>query len=181
MLNNAIARRYAHAFFSIAQEKNQLDKMEEELALIKGAINTNNDLKGFIEHELVEPQAKKQTVEKLFSGKVSDITLNFLELLIDKHREALIEDIYDEFVNYANEARNILDAEVTSAFELKKDEIKEIESKLASCTGKKIRLVAKADSDLIGGVVVRIGDKIFDSSVLSRLQGLKSKLKQNIS
>ena len=178
MLENAIARRYAQAFFAIAQEKNQVDKFEEELTLIMESINSNADLAKFINHQLVKPEAKKDTLQKLFADKISDTTLNLLELLVDKHREVLISEIAKEFLVYANAARNIQEAEITSAMELKDKDLEEIKKKLAECTGKNIRLVTKVNADLIGGVVVRIGDKIIDSSALSRLQGLKSRLKQ---
>lgn len=178
MLNNAIARRYAQAFFAIAQEKNQVDKLEEELNLVVEAMKSNADLAKFIDHQLVDPLVKKETMDMLFANKVSDITLHLLELLVDKHRETIIGDIVDEFMSYANETRNIQEAEIVSASELKDKDIAEIKQKLVAYTGKDVRLTAKVSPDLIGGIKVRIGDKIIDSSIQSRLQGLKSALKQ---
>ena len=180
MLNNAIARRYAQAFFAIAKDSNQVDKLEEELNLITDALKSNKDLKGFVDHQLVEPRAKKETFEKIFSGKISEVTLNLLDLLVDKHRETLLIEITEEFVAYANADRNIQEAEITSAHELNDKDISELKEKLATCTGKNIRLTTKVNADLIGGIVVRIGDKIIDSSALARLQGLKSALKAKL-
>lgn len=178
MIENAVARRYAQAFFAIAREKNLIDQLEQELQQVVEAIGSNSELKILMNHQLVAPQDKKDLVEKVFSGSVSDITINFLDFVIDKYRITYLQEIYEAFVGYANEARNIADAQVRSAAALSDAEIKAIEENLVKATGKNIRLSNEVDPNLIGGVVVRIGDKVIDGSLFRRLGRLKETLMQ---
>jgi len=178
MLENAVARRYAQAFFAIAREKNLIDQLEQELKQVVDTIAGNNELKILMDHQLVAPQDKKVMVDKVFSGAISETTLNFLSFVIDKYRITYLQEVYEAFVVYANEARNIADAQVRSATVLSEADIKAIEEKLVKVTGKNIRLSNEVDPSLIGGVVVRIGDKVMDGSIFRRLGRLKQNLMQ---
>lgn len=178
MLENAVARRYAQAFFALAQEKNMVDKFEAELKLVVEAINENPELKKVIDHQLVSPAEKIDVMQKLFNEEVSEFTVNLLNVVAEKYRATYIPGIYEEFVAYANKARNMVDAEVRSAVELKDGDIAAINTKLAEITGKSVRLQSVVDSGLVGGVVVRIGDKVMDGSLAGRLTRLKNNLLQ---
>lgn len=178
MLENAVARRYAQAFFALAQEKNLVDQLESELKTVVDAINSNEDLKRVIDHQLVSPDEKKAIVDKLFSQELSEITVNFLNVVVEKFRATYIPAIYEEFISYANATRNMADAKVVTAVEINDAELDVIKSKLAAMTGKTIRLQSKVDPSLIGGVVVRIGDKIIDGSIATQLERLKNNLRQ---
>jgi len=176
MLENAVARRYAQAFFAIAQEKDMVDRLENELKTVVDEINSIEDLKKVMDHQLISPEDKKNILNQIFSGEISEITVNFLDVVVDKYRAPYIPAIYEEFVSYANEARNMADAQVNAAVAITDADIKDIVAKLEAATGKTIRLQAKVDSSLIGGVIVRIGDKIIDGSLAGRLAKLKDNL-----
>lgn len=178
MLENAVARRYAQAFFTIAQEKQIVDKLEEELKAVVSVIEENSDLKKVLNHQLISPEEKKAILDQIFSGEVSELTLNLLDVVTEKYRAPYIPAIYEEFVAYANETRNMADAHVKSAFELTEADLETVKSKLAKITGKTIRLKSETDPTLIGGVMVRIGDKVIDGSVAARLARLKENLLQ---
>lgn len=178
MIENAVARRYAQAFFAIASEKNLIDQLEQELQQVVETIKSNNELRILMDHQLVAPQDKKAMVEQVFSGAISETTLHFLDFIIDKYRITYLQGIYEAFIVYANEARNIADAQVKSAATLSDDEIKAIEQNLVKVTGKNVRLSNEVDPSLIGGVVVRIGDKVIDGSIHRRLDRLKENLMQ---
>lgn len=178
MLENAVARRYAQAFFAIAKGNNSIDKFELELKSIVDTINSNIELKKVINHQLVTPEEKKAIINAIFSEQISEITLNFINVIVDKYRATYIPAVYDEFVTYANQARNMTDAEVRTAAELSASDIENIKDNLAKVTGKIVRLKAKVDPDLIGGAVVRIGDKVIDGSLAGKLQKLKENLLQ---
>lgn len=178
MIENAVARRYAQAFFAIAGEKNLLDQLEQELQQVAETINSYNELRILMNHQLVAPQDKKTMVDQVFSGAISESTLNFLHFVIDKYRITHLQEIYEAFVVYANDARNIADAQVRSATALSDEEVKAIEQNLVKVTGKNIRLSNEVDPNLIGGVVVRIGDKVIDGSLYRRLGRLKENLMQ---
>ena len=176
MLENAVARRYAQAFFAIARETEQVDQLENELKVVVDAISANDDLKKVMDHQLVSPEEKKNIINQVFSQEISEITVNFLDVVIEKYRGSYIPAIYDEFVSYANELRNMADAEVAAAVALSDADLKELTDKLSAATGKTIRLQSKVDPSLIGGVMVGIGDMIVDGTVSGRLAKLKDNL-----
>lgn len=178
MLENAVARRYAQAFFAIAQDKNMVDKLEAELKTVVDTVNASEELKKFIEHLLVSPEEKKAIINKIFSGEISELTANFLNVVTEKYRAAYIPVIYDEFVSYANEARNMVDAEVKAPVALTEADLENLKNKLAAATGKSVRVQSKVDPSLIGGVMVRIGDKVIDGSLSGKLDRLKDVLLQ---
>lgn len=176
MLENAVSRRYAQAFFALAQETNNVDKLESELQIVVNAINDNDELKKVMEHQLVSPDEKKAIINAVFAQDVSETTMNFLDVVIDKYRASYIPGVYEEFVAYANATRNMIDALVKSAVELTDSDLETIKGKLAAATGKTVRLQSELDPSLIGGVVVRIGDRVVDGSLAGRLAKLKDNL-----
>ncbi|PKM82208.1 MAG: F0F1 ATP synthase subunit delta [Firmicutes bacterium HGW-Firmicutes-14] len=176
MLENAVARRYAQAFFGIAQDRSMVDKLETELKTVVETIDGNEELRRVMDHQLVSPVEKKAIVNKIFSEEISEITVNFLDIVIDKYRATYIPAIYEEFVSYANENRNMADARVKTAAELTEADLEALKDKLNAVTGKNVRLQPEVDPSLIGGVMVRIGDKVIDGSLLGRLEKLKENL-----
>lgn len=176
MLENAVSRRYAQAFFALAQETNNIDKYESELQTVVNAINENQELKKVMEHQLVSPDEKKNIINSVFAQEISEQTMNFLDVVVDKYRAAYIPGIYEEFVAYANATRNTIDARVKSAVELSESDLETIKDKLSAATGKTVRLQSEVDPSLIGGVVVRIGDRVVDGSLTGRLEKLKEDL-----
>ena len=178
MLENAVARRYAQAFFTIAQENNLVDKLEAELKIVVDAINDSVELKKVMDHQLVSPVEKKAIIDKVFSQEISETAINFLDVVIDKYRATYIMAVYDEFVLYANESRNMADAQVKAAVELTDADLENLKANLAAATGKTIRLQPQVDPGLIGGVMVRIGDKVIDGSIAAKLERLKENLLQ---
>lgn len=178
MLENAVARRYAQAFFAIAQEKQMVDKLEAELKSVVDTINAHAELKKVLDHQLISAEEKREILTNLFSGEISELSMNLISVVADKNRAPYIPAIYDEFVSYANALRNMAEAEVKVAFELSESELETIKNRLSAATGKTIRLQSNVDPSLIGGVMVRIGDKVIDGSIAGRLTRLKSSLLQ---
>lgn len=178
MLGNAVARRYAHAFFDIAKERQALDAFEKELKLVIDTVEANADLSKFINNQLVEATAKQEVFENVFASEVSETTLDFLKVVTEKGREVFLKEIYNEFVAKANESRNILDAQVVSAKEVTAEELEQIKNKLAQSCGKTIRLETLVDPKLVGGMIVKIGNKVIDGSVNKRMEIMRKALLQ---
>ena len=176
MLANQLATKYARAIYELAAEKNMLDQVETELGLVESTINEYSDLSTLIYHPRVLPQAKKETISKIFSNDIAEVVLKFLMLLIDKRRETALPAIIREYVKLANEVRNIVEAEVTTATPLDQQQQTALMNKLGLVTGKKIALKTQIDKAIIGGVVVRIGDKLIDGSVARQLETLRCAL-----
>lgn len=183
-MRGPVAGRYAAALYETASEekvlpkyKNMVDTVEGELKGIEKVIEDNPDLQKLLYHPQITPAAKKELLVKLFEGKVSDVTGNFLALLVDRRRETYFTDIVAEFIALANAGRNILAAQIASAVELNDKEKGELNKILGSLAGKKVQTSFTVDPSIIGGVVVRMGDKIIDGSVKTRLASLKERLK----
>lgn len=183
-MRGPVAGRYAAALYDIASEKKVLpkyksmvDKVEDELKAIGAVIKENTDLQKLLYHPQITPVAKKELLDRLFKGKISDITNNFLALLVDRRRETYFDSIVEEFISLANAGRNIVASSVTSAVELGDQEKGELNRILAKLTGQKVTTTYAVDPSLMGGIVVRIGDKIIDGSVRTRLATLKERLK----
>lgn len=177
MLRGAVAGRYAEALYDIALKQNLVDKIEAELKAVEVIFSENIDLQKVLYHPQITAADKKELLNKLFNGKVSEVTGNFLALLVDRRREAFFGDIVAEFVSLANVVRNIVAAQVASAVQLNDKEKGNLDRILAKLTGKKVQTSYAVDPSLIGGVVVRIGDKIIDGSIKTRMANLKERLK----
>jgi len=178
MLNKSVARRYAEAFFSIAQENNKVDDLQLELEKVVEVIETTENLKDYLAHLLIPAKEKKDVTSKIFTGNISQITLNFVLMIIDKRRETYIGVIADEYKDMADEARNIMKAELVSAREVSSDEMSILAEKLSVSTGKTVQLKQVVDPALIGGIKIRMGDQIIDGTVAKKLEMLKERLKQ---
>lgn len=176
MSTNAVARRYAAALFEIASEQGLVDQVDRELRQVVDLIARTPDLRRALEHQLVSPAQKQGLVNVYFAGKVSQLTLNFLSVLVTKRREGFIAQIYEEYLGFANRARGIVEVEVRSATELSEANLKSLEGALARRLAKKIVMKSRIDPSLIGGVVVRVGDQLLDGSIRTRLLRLKERL-----
>lgn len=178
MLNKSVARRYAEAFFSLAQEANKIDEYQTEMEKILATLEEVPDLKSYLGHLLVPAKDKKDILVKIFAGQVSQMTLNFLLMVVDKRREGYLGVIVDEYKTMADEFRNITKADLISAKEIPTDEVEVLAGKLSASTGKVVQLRQVVDESLIGGVKLRIGDRIIDATVAKKLEMLKDQLKK---
>ncbi|GAB6159031.1 F0F1 ATP synthase subunit delta [Desulfotomaculum varum] len=176
MLKGAVARRYAQALYEIARDKNALDTMEQELKGVAEAIEGTRELQKVLYHPQVLPGEKKKLLKALFEGKISAETMNFLGLVVDKRRENYISGIAAEFAALANEARGKVAAEVTSAIQLSDEQKQQLIQVASRLAGKQVEPTFAVDPCLIGGVVVKIGSKVIDGSIKTRLAALKSRL-----
>jgi len=178
MLRGAVGGRYAEALYEIAGREKAVEAIEQELLAVDTVIRENRDLQKMLYHPRITPEDKKSLISELFSGKVSEVTMEFLKLLVDRQREQFLSDIVSNYVNLANKARNITEAKVSSAVELTPDEMETMAEVLNKVTGKKVQTSYNVDPSLIGGVVVRIGDRVIDGSIRTRLATMREHLRQ---
>jgi F-type H+-transporting ATPase subunit delta len=178
MLDQKVARRYAEAAFSLAKEQNQIDLYQQQLSLVLDSLEAVPEFKSYFYNFLVPLKEKKEILAKIFQADLSVNVLDFLFLLVDKRREAYLEGIVAEFGALADESRNIKNAELYTASELPKKDLKALEMRLNKATGKKIRLNAHVDPELLGGVKLRIEDRIIDATLKKRLQLLGAAMKK---
>jgi F-type H+-transporting ATPase subunit delta len=176
MLMEQLVQKYAQALYELAAEKKQVMEVETQLSNVAQIITSHGQLATFLYHPRVPMQAKKSLLKSVFGEEVSVYVLHFLLLIVDKRRESLLPHIIEQFVALANEARNIAIAKVTTFMPLSDSEQVALTQKLAVLTGKNIRLQIHTDPSIIGGVIVRLGDKLIDGSVKRQLDRLKVSL-----
>lgn len=176
MIDKTIARRYAQAFFAIAREQGRIEQFEKELQLVVDTVAANVELAQVVGHQLIEPDKKKELFEQIFGGRVAQDTMNFVKLVCDKRRERYLQQMLREYIVFADVARNVVAATVKTAKELSPHHYQSIKEKLSQMTGKDVRLDTQVDADLVAGVVVKIGDRVYDGSLANRLQDLKAQL-----
>ncbi|MDR3592257.1 MAG: F0F1 ATP synthase subunit delta [Negativicutes bacterium] len=178
MLTSQLASRYAQALYELAAEKQELDAVEEQLGQIEQTLSSVPELASLLYHPQVPVEAKKDTVDKVFGPQLGAHVRNFLLLLIDKRRETALPAIVREYKVLANEARNITEAEVTTAMPLSDSERQALAAKLSAVTGKRVILQTKVDGRIVGGVIVKLGDKLIDGSVTRQLATLEAALRK---
>lgn len=153
-----------------------VDAVESDLGLITYTLESNPNLQEVIMHPLIPSSRKKEIVASVFADNVQDVTLDFLYLVIDKRRETILPDVEVEYVALANDYRNVATVQVTTAIALSPDEISLLRAKLESFLGKQVEIQLSEDPQLIGGLVVQIGDTVIDGSVRGYLTSLREKL-----
>lgn len=176
MLNQAVARRYARALFELAQEKGLLDQIDQEFGMVVSMIEANRQLQSVMNDVLIAPEVKRDLVEKVLRGKVSPLLMNFLLVVVNKRREAYFPQMYRIFLDLANEARGVVEVEVRSAVALPQETTQALEQKLVTRLGKRVKFQTQVAPELIGGLVVRVGDELMDGSVKTRLRRMHERL-----
>lgn len=176
MLNQAVARRYASALFELAQEKGLVDQVDREFGMIVSMVDANPQLRAVMDDVLMSPGVKTDLAQKLFTGKVSPLVMNFLLVVIRKRREMFFPQMYRSFLDLANEARGIVEVEVRSAVPLPEELAQTLEAKLVARLGKRVKFQTQVAPELIGGLVVRVGDELMDGSVRTRLRRMRDRL-----
>lgn len=178
MRNTAVARRYAQALFSLAQEKGMMDQIENDLALVVQTLRENADVRRVVQHQDIPPEAKIRLVKEIFQGKVAPLTVNFLGVVLAKRREEYLPDIYARYVEQADASRGVVEAEVRSAVPLAPEQTHALAERIGSRLGKKLKLTTRVDASLMGGIVMRVGDTLLDGSVRTRLERMRERLLQ---
>jgi len=180
MSNTTIATRYAKSLLDLGLEKNKLDKILEDMQLFKEVLS-NRDFYLLLKSPIVKHDKKIKIFKELFGGKVDEITLAFMNILSRKGRENILPEITGEFFNQYKKLKHITTVIVTSATPLNKKQLKILKEKLNKSeeTDENIELVLKVDENLIGGIVVEIGDKMYNASIAHKLQILKKDFEDN--
>lgn len=176
MSQSVVAKRYAVALFEIGKGKSNLDQLEEELLVVKDIFKNDQSLQQFLENPRLSSEQKKELIRNVFKD-VTKETLNTLQLMIDKRRIDIIEDVVDEFLKMKNEARGIAEADVYSVRELTEEEKKQIQDAFAKkMTINTLRINNIVDPSILGGLRIRVGNEIYDGTVKTQLKRLEQKL-----
>ncbi|GIP35549.1 F0F1 ATP synthase subunit delta [Paenibacillus sp. J2TS4] len=173
-----VAKRYAKALFEIAQSRSLVSQVEEELKVVVAVIEQNDDFQQFLLHPKYDLNEKINLLSRVFKDNLSDAVFNTLCLLIERGRGMLFHALLDYYVSIANEAMRQADAIVYSPAALSEQESQAIAAQFGKMIGKTIRVDNVVDSSLIGGIQVRIGDRLYDGSLSGKLARMEKTLKQ---
>lgn len=176
IVERKLARRYAEAVFSLAQEQGRLEKFEAELAGADRALAAAPELTALLAHPEFPRESKLRLIEQALAGQVSAEMVSLLRLLVSRGRQALFPVIREEFAALADEARNLLRGRVASAIPLAPEQKGRLREKLAAITGKQVELQEELDPALLAGVRVWLGDRMIDGSAAGRLAALRLSL-----
>ena len=168
MIKSQVGRRYSKAIFDIAEEKNQVKEIYELLNSVMVLYRTDKEFKNFIRNPLISNEEKKLVLNEIF-GKDNRDNLNILLYILDKGRINCIKYIVAEYLKIYYRKNRILDVRATFTKELTDEQKKKLIDKLSQKTGKEINLEIKIDKNILGGGVIRIGDKIIDGSIRREL------------
>jgi F-type H+-transporting ATPase subunit delta len=170
-----IGEVYARALFEAAVESDSLDEVQEQLGIWADALGKNKDLQTFFFSPRFSSNDKKDAVRQIIDGG-NERFLNFLELLAERHRLPATFRIRRAFDELWREEHKMLPVEVTSAVELDDGLVRSIGERIEERTGRQIELTSRVDPDIIGGLVLRVGNKVLDASVQGRLQRLRKQI-----
>jgi ATP synthase F1 delta subunit len=167
-----IAAVYARSLFEVAKEQGKLDAVREQLGEFADALEQTRELQVFFFSPYFSTTEKEDGLDRAVSG-ADAVFINFLKLLIENHRMPVIFRVRRGYDALWEDENKLLPVRVTSAVELDKKTVSQIGDKIAEQTGRKVDLSSEVDPDILGGIVVRVGNSILDASIRNRLEQLR--------
>jgi F-type H+-transporting ATPase subunit delta len=167
-----IAQVYSRSLFEVAKEQGKLDEVKEQLGQFSDALEGDRELAVFFFSPYFSTPEKQDGLKKLVDG-MEPILLNFLDVLIENHRLPAIHRIRRQYDALWDKENKILPVEVTSAVELDEGTVQHLGDRIGEQTGRRVQLTSTVDPDILGGIVLRVGNSILDASIRSRLNQLR--------
>jgi ATP synthase F1 delta subunit len=170
-----IARVYARSLFEVAQEHDRVDVVREQLGQFADALDASRELQTFFFSPYFSTQEKQDGLDRAVTG-VDETVRNFLVLLLENHRMPVIFRVRREVERLWEEAHQLLGVQITSAIELDASIAERIGEEIGRQTGREVQLTSTVDPDVLGGIVLRVGNSILDASVRTRLESLRRRV-----
>jgi len=161
---------------SLAKENGQLETFEFELQKIADGIISSNELKGVLEHPAVSLEVKKEIISDLYSKEVSEKTMNFVYLLLERNRAGILPSILDFYKDLKNKEENVLYLTITSAVEIPENLKNLLQKKLTAKFSKSIVPEYKIDNNIIAGLIIQSQDNVIDISYKTKFEEMKKQL-----
>ncbi len=175
-----LARVYGRSLFEVAREQGKLDELRGQLGQFADALNEHRALAVFFFSPYFSTKEKQDALDGLLDGADAAL-LNFLSLLIENHRMPVIFRIRQEYERLWEEENKTLPVEITSAVELDPATTESLGKQIGERAGRKVKLAARVDPDILGGIVLRVGNSILDASIRNRLEQLRRQVAQGAS
>jgi ATP synthase F1 delta subunit len=170
-----IAEVYARSLFEVATDQDKVDAIRDQLGEFADALNESRDLQMFLFSPYFSTEEKEEGLDRAVTG-ADETFLNFLKLLIEKHRTPLIFRVRSSFESLWEDANRLLPVEVTSAVELDKNTVKQIGDRISEQTDRKVDLTTRVEPEILGGIVLQVGNSILDASIRNRLEQLRKQV-----
>jgi F-type H+-transporting ATPase subunit delta len=170
-----IARVYARSLFEVATEHDHLDVVRDQLGQFADALAASHELQTFLFSPYFSSEEKKDGLDRAITG-ADEAVHNFLALMIEKHRMPAIFRVRREFDHLWEEAHHLLPVEITSAIELDSSVADRIGDEIGRQTGRTVQLTSTVDPEVLGGIVLRVGNSILDASIRTRLENLRKQV-----
>lgn len=167
-----IAQVYARSLFEVAKEQDKLDVVREQLGQFADALQANRELSIYFFSPYFSTEEKKEGLGRLLDG-VDPTVDNFLKLLVENHRMPVIFRVRRDFDRLWEQENQLLPVTITSAVPLDEATVRSIGDAIGQQTGQRVELTANVDPDVLGGLVVRVGNSILDASIRNRLENLR--------
>ncbi|RJP64887.1 MAG: ATP synthase F1 subunit delta [Candidatus Abyssobacteria bacterium SURF_17] len=171
-----IVSAYAESLFRVATAEGVADRVEEELHDLERLYQTSYELKEFINNPTVKAEGKKNALTELMGDKLSRVTLNHMNLLVDQDRGRMFPKVAEEYYRLSSAVRAKVSAEVITAVPISDGALEQLGVQLKKLTRKDVYLRTRVDESIIGGVVVKVGDKVLDGSVRSKLAQMRKQM-----
>ncbi len=172
-----VAQVYARSLFEVAQEHDGLDDIREQLDQFVAALDDHREMAVFFFSPYFSTEEKKNALKRAIEG-AEPIFMNFLESLIERHRMPAIFRIRAEYERLWDEENKLLPVQITSAVPLDEETVRSIGDRISEQTSQTVELSSSVDPDLIGGIVLRVGNVILDASIRNRLNQLRKTVAQ---
>jgi F-type H+-transporting ATPase subunit delta len=180
MLVTKLARVYAKALHNLALENKQEEEAKADMDQVAKVIAVSRDFAVLLKSPVVKADTKNKIVAEVFGNSLSELTLNFLKLVINHGREDSLSTIARAYTTIYLQHKGILEGAITSAQALDDKTLKAIEKEVVKQVGQKVQLDVKTDPDLIGGLILRVGDKQYNGSIAAELQRLRLDFNKNL-
>jgi F-type H+-transporting ATPase subunit delta len=175
-----LASRYAKSLLDLSIEKGQLEEVFNDMQQVTAVIEASRELLVMLKNPIINAEKKQKVVSAIFGSKSNYITKTFLDLMVKKGREAYLLDIAKSFIQLYNAKKNITPVKITTAIAFDKAFTDTLINKLKSTTGiDNPQVVVEVDETLIGGFVLQYEDKLYDASVVHKLEQLEKEFSQN--
>ncbi len=173
-----VSKTYGDALFAVALEESRMDEFFEATKALVEIFRTNEDFGKLMNHPKIMKEDKVKIVEETFGGKLPKEIIGMMVLMISKGRASEMLPVFEYFIDLVKEEKKIGKADVTTAIELTKAQKEKVEKRLLETTEyKSFEMCYKVDESLIGGMVIRIGDRVVDSSIKTKLYNLSRELR----
>ncbi len=177
MIEESLATGYAQALFEVAEKRGGAEDIEKDLDGIKDLLETNRKFRDILYHPSITRTEKKGLIKKIIAPQCSSKWVkNLLYILVDKRRERMLDFLPDVFKGVARRIRGVISVKVQTVFPLTESRLDKLKGNLEKLTKKKVEIETEVNKEIIGGMVIRIENKIIDGSVVNHLKNLKKNL-----